>query len=72
MPAYTNAKQNIPPLFKEITRNHAETAALRNADAVVVPLAAVSNLKRLRDEMSEYRRGAERALRWNTNKGNTA
>jgi hypothetical protein len=74
MPAYTNACQRIPALFEEIMRNHRDVACLKAVvtKSSIVPWHAVLSLKRLRAEMREFRRGAEKALRWNVDKGNTA
>lgn len=63
----TNAAQRIPPLFKEIMRNDAERAAL--AEQTVVPFEKAGRLVR---ERRMYRKAAEKALSWNTNKGSTA
>lgn len=63
--------QNIPAQFIEIMRNHDETSAiLRGSLSMrVVTFATAVKLRALRDEMREYRRNAERLLRWNTDKG---
>jgi len=73
MPYYTNAKQHIPPLFKEIMRNHADVVRVRAAirTTSVVSWNTALSLRALHNEMREYRRAAEIALRWNTNKGST-
>lgn len=71
MPAFTNAKQQIPDLFKEIMRNHAEQAAIREKGFGMSQIDW-RQLKILRCEMAEYRRGAERMLHHNVDKGNTA
>lgn len=65
MPAYTNAKQRIPDLFRKIMVNHAELAAAK-AEKVIdwTRARTLVILKR------SYRAEAEVALRWNTNKGN--
>lgn len=70
MAAYTNAKQCIPGLFMEIMRNQAERQAL--AAPPLITMGEVRQHATLMREMAEYRRGAERALRWNIDKGNTA
>lgn len=58
---------HVSELFKEIIRNDNERDALRKQS--VVPFDKGSALVR---EKREYRRAAEKALAWNTNKGNTA
>lgn len=58
-------KPNVPPLFKEIIRNHNERYALRQHR--VIPF---ETLVRLRRESRDYRRAAEKALAWNVDKGN--
>lgn len=65
MPAYTNAKQRIPDLFRKIMVNHAELAALKAEQ--VIDFARGKTLVILR---RVYRAEAEVALRWNTNRGN--
>lgn len=70
MPAYTNAKQTLPLIFQEIMRNQAERAAL--AAPAVIPFDAVKHHATLVVEMEGFRRDAERALKWNTDKGNPA
>lgn len=73
MPAYTNATQNIPGLFKAIMENHREQEGiLNNLAAGTCTTAEWLRLKELRYEMQDFRRAAEKALSWNHNKGNTA
>lgn len=75
MPAYTNAKQTIPEVFKLIMVNHAAQEPLlskclnRSLDALTMD--EWIELGRLRREMIGYRADAERALKWNTDKGAT-
>ena len=57
----TNAQQRIPPLFQEIMRVDAERAKLGNVLRIDLEL-----------RKRELRRAAEKALAWNTNKGNEA
>ena len=71
MPAYTNAKQTVPPLFQEIMRNYDEQRKI--VLAIGYQKATKEDwreLHRLRREMTDYRRAAEKALCWNTDKGN--
>jgi hypothetical protein len=63
----TNAAQRIPPLFLEVIRNDAERAAM--TQQTVVPFEKAGELVR---EKRMYRKAAEIALAWNTNKGSTA
>lgn len=70
MPYYTNATQSIPPLFKEIMRNHSERQALPSDGGMT--RSQWHRLGALVREMKEFRRGAEKALCWNKDKGNTA
>ena len=87
MPAFTNAKQNIPELFKEIMRLHDEIDQVREemfaatCDYVVaVQHNQVREYKRLKEErlkpllerLAVLRRAAEKVLCWNVDKGNTA
>lgn len=67
--AFTNAKQSIPPLFAEIMRNHAEREALRAPS--LITFGEARRYRVLQAEMDEFRRGAEKALMWNTDKGAT-
>ena len=68
MPAYTNAKQTIPPLFQYIMANHAERESLYETGAITQ--AGWRRLRILVKEMKNLRIAAENALAWNTNKGN--
>lgn len=64
---------HVPELFKQIVRNHNEQGdaidRMRNADTIVEAQLAWRCLKVLNKEMKEYRRGAEKALKWNKDKG---
>lgn len=71
MPAFTNAKTQIPDLFKEIIRNHNEQQAITDKGEHMSTDEWVK-LGALKLEMKEYRRGAEKALHWNADKGNLA
>lgn len=65
MPAFSNARQHIPDVFKRIIVNHNELDALK-AEPVI-------DFKRARTLLAikrDYRREAEVMLRWNTDKGN--
>jgi len=68
MPAYTNAHQHIPEVFKEIMENDAERAALH-----AKPNMTTADWRRVGELMDRKKRdlvpSAERALRWNTDKG---
>lgn len=67
MPAYTNAKQVIPELFKQIVRNDNQLREIRALP--VIPLIEAASLVH---ERREYRRAAEQMLKWNTDKGDKA
>lgn len=69
--AYSNAKPNVPALFKEIMRNDEERAAIR-AKLSEMTQAEWARLKELGRERQDYRRAAERALHHNVDKGNLA
>lgn len=61
----SNTQQHIPPLFKEIVRNDNERAALK-----ALPVIDFFKGAELIKERRSYTRAAERALQWNTDKGN--
>lgn len=65
MAYYTNAKQVIPKVFTHIMENDAKQSTLRSLD--VIPFAPMAELIRDRGRL---RAGAEKLLRWNTDKGN--
>lgn len=65
MPYYTNAKQTIPNVFKCIIENDTKQGELRQLD--VIPFAPMKELIRDRRNLNA---SAEKALRWNTDKGN--
>jgi hypothetical protein len=67
---FSNAQQNVPPLFREIIRNQAERRALTAGN--VVPFSVAPEVRRLRKEMDDYRGAAEKALRWNLDASNNA
>lgn len=74
MPAYTNAKQTIPHVFKCVVENDREREALRDSFVAYGPNSPAQwlRLKELIADRKNLRIGAEKALRWNTDKGNTA
>jgi hypothetical protein len=65
MPAYTNATQTIPELFKEIMRidDQIEQKLIQSA----IPFDTHKLIARKRELMS----AAEKALHWNVDKGAT-
>lgn len=70
-PAYTNAKQTIPEVFKEIIKNEAARRTLSTPE--VISFEQCQQFRALKDDMDKnLRPSAERALRWNTDKGNAA
>lgn len=68
--AYTNAKQSIPLLFKFIMQNHAAREALPKDGRMTQRQGREQ--RALVTDMKSLRRDAEKALRWNTDKGNGA
>ena len=65
---FNNAKQVIPAQFEEIMRNHREQATLKKKMFLEPNPTRESDWKelhRLRREMREYRRNAEKILKWN-------
>lgn len=59
MPAFTNAKQRIPPVFEEIAKNYEARKKLK-----AEPVVPFSDYKSLRQDMDRnLRPGAERILR---------
>ena len=63
---FNNTKQNIPAQFEEIIRNHREQAELKKKILTgTTTKADWKELHRLRREMREYRRNAEKILKWN-------
>lgn len=66
MPAYTNAKQVIPNVFKCVMEIDIKQQELRRLD--VIPFAPAVELIRDRRNL---RASAEKMLRWNTDKGAT-
>jgi len=66
MAVFSNGKQNIPLLFEEIMRVDEELTAMLSGPAI--PFDAHKLIARKRELMS----AAEKALHWNTDKGNTA
>jgi hypothetical protein len=69
MAAFTNAKQSIPLLFKFIMDNHRAREALPKDGTMTQQ--QWREQRALVTEMKSLRRDAEKALRWNTDKGNT-
>jgi hypothetical protein len=72
MPAYTNARQTIPYVFEAIIANDAARLALR--DRAADGLMTQSDWRELGELVADrknLRRGAEQAMRWNTDKGAT-
>jgi hypothetical protein len=67
MPAYTNATTIVPPLFQEIMRNDREITDWKGRKVIVMDIAK-RTLKRKRELMA----AAEKALKWNVDKGNKA
>ena len=68
--AWSNAKPHVPALFRHIEDNDAERAAIR--DRFVNGGGSTGdwrNLRYLVKDRANLRRGAELALRWNTDKG---
>jgi hypothetical protein len=63
MPAYTNATQIIPPLFKEIVEHERKLW-----DALSSPIIQLSVGHMVRRK-GELMRQAEKVLSWNHNKG---
>lgn len=61
-----------PELFKEIIRNDNERDAILTKDHQDVTQADWKRLKELQVERREFRRGAEKALSWNKDKGSGA
>jgi hypothetical protein len=72
MPAYTNAKTHVPALFKEIMRNHRRREELNAGPPGSITREGWIEQGGLLREMREFRRGAEKALCWNADKGNTS
>lgn len=70
MPAFTNAAQSIPPLFQFIMDNHAAREALPKDGSMTQQ--QWREQRALVTDMQSLRRDAEKALRWNTDKGNGA
>lgn len=66
MGLFSNGRQNIPPLFLEIMIVQKELANLTRQN--VIEMDAYLDLSK---RMEDLRRAAEKALRWNTDKGNT-
>jgi hypothetical protein len=64
MAAFSNAKQVIPNVFKQIIVNDNRQAELRSL--TVIPFTPMIELIRDRRNL---RAGAEKLLRWNTDKG---
>lgn len=64
MPAYTNATQNIPELFKIIMEVDQKIEAIRSN--LVIEFEQIRELKKRK---AELRKAAEAALSWNVNKG---
>lgn len=64
---YSNGRQNIPNLFKEIMANDAARDTLR-----AQPVIDFAEGKRLVREKRDFRRAAEKMLHWNVDKGNAA
>lgn len=54
---YSNAKQHIPELFREIIRNDNERAELKAS-----PVVNFEDWRALKEEREGYRRDAEKAL----------
>lgn len=71
MPAYTNARQHFPQAFKDIIANDARREEIR--DGFVAGSASLIDWRELSllvQDRKNLRASAERALRWNTDKGN--
>ena len=64
MALFSNGKQNIPPLFMEIMRLDEELDGFLSRP--VIPFKTHKIVARKQELM----RAAEKALRWNTDKGN--
>jgi hypothetical protein len=72
MPAYTNARQHMPKVFRHIIDSDRELTRLR--DDFVSGEGTTDDWHRVRElhaDRKNLRAGAERALRWNTDKGAT-
>jgi hypothetical protein len=65
------AQPHWPELFRQIIRNDADQARIFELGSSMTRIDWCQ-LKILRAERAEYRRGAEKALKWNQDKGNTA
>lgn len=72
MPAYTNARPNVPKIFQEIMKNDTQRGDIlaKGADMTTADWKRLKELAK--DKKDNLRPGAEKALRWNTDKGNTA
>jgi hypothetical protein len=73
--ASPNPKPHVPDLFKEIIRNDNERQAIHDSImhiGLAEGQAAWRRLKELHAEKKEYRSGAEKALKWNKDKGTPA
>ena len=68
--AWSNAKPNVPPLFREIVKNDARRAEIKAMP--VVPWERAQEHAALVREKRDFRQAAEKALRWNADKGNMA
>lgn len=68
MPAFTNAKQSIPPLFMAIMENDKARDAI-HAKGAEMTSDDWNELGRLTREKRDFRGAAEKALRWNVDKG---
>lgn len=70
MPAYTNARQTIPEVFTQVMRNDQRRERLRdlavNGEMTQGDWRELGELTRDRKNL---RGSAEKALRWNTDKG---
>jgi hypothetical protein len=69
MPAYTNATQTVPKVFKEIIKNDAEREAI-HAKGDTMTQDDWRRLGALSTDKKALRRGAEEVLKWNRDKGN--
>lgn len=70
MPAFANARPHMPQVFKDILINDARREALRDGSAAgVMTQTDWRELRELVSDRQSLRRGAELALRWNTDKG---
>lgn len=71
MPAFTNAKQSIPPLFVAIMENDNARDAIKAMGASMTHSDWI-DLGRLTREKRDFRSAAEKALSWNVDKGRLA